>query len=422
MAAAAAITLTGDDQKTILTALTEMKGLYAQLDSQVKSLGKADSDTLEKLQKVNEDVALIQAKHGVEQQKKIESLETRVADLTKNYVEPIKDFGTRICEEKSFLAYLESGAKSGFHMTIKAGTALRRSLFAKNITGLGTMLPQAAPQISIGPRLATGVRVLFPQGATTAGAVSYLRESSFTNLAAPVAEGQPKPKSDKVFAPVTAPVETIAHYFKASRQSWEDVAGLSAVIENNGIYGVALAEDDQLINGTGVSPQLHGILLNAVTGPAAGTGETLIDSIGLAVFDLAAKGYVPDGAIINPADYGAVAMMKNLQGNYLFANPIDYSGVTRAWGVRLVMSSKMAVGTGVVGAFQGNSLILDREEVNVQVAAQNEDDFIKNMLTILIEERLVLLVSNATAFEKIVVPPATVAAFGQQGGGEKPRR
>jgi HK97 family phage major capsid protein len=427
--AAPAITLNPDDQNKILVALTEMKGLYTQIDGQVKTLGKADSDTIEKLNKLTEDVVAIQTKHGAEAQKRIDTLESKVAELTRNYVEPVKSFGERICEEKSFISYLESGSRQGFNMTLKAGASLRRSLFGlglKDIVGLSGLLPEAQAAIASGPRALIGVRTLVPQGRTTAGAVSYLRETAFTNAAAPVAEGAAKPKSDKTFAPITAPVEVIATYFKASRQAYEDVAGLSAQIESNGIYGVAAAEDNQLLNGTGVSPQLTGFLKNAVVAPAPpattppAPANTLLDAIGLAVFDLAAKGYTPDGAVVNPADYGKLAMYKNSTGNYLFANPIDYSAVPRIWGVRVVQSSKMAAGGGLVGAFQGNSLLLDREEVNVQVAAQNEDDFIKNMLTILIEERLVLLIYNSAAFEKIVTPAGLEAlAEGESRRGNK---
>ena len=139
-----------------------------------------------------------------------------------------------------------------------------------------------------------------------------------------------------------------------------------------------------------------------------GTGGTLVDAVGTAIFDLAAKGYLPDGTVLNPVDWGGVALLKNSLGNYLFANPMDYTPNGRLWGTRVVYSSNMAAGNFLVGAFQGNSQILDREEVNVQIATQNEDDFIYNMVTILVEERLALVIYQPTAFEKGVVPAITV--------------
>jgi len=129
-----------------------------------------------------------------------------------------------------------------------------------------------------------------------------------------------------------------------------------------------------------------------------------------------------DGIVLNPADYGALALLKNSQGNYLFANPIDYSPAARMWGSRLVLTSSMAATNFLVGAFQGHSLLLDREEVNVQVATQNEDDFIRNMVTILVEERIALLIFNTTAFEKGLKPVLFEGGAQQQPATEPPEQ
>jgi HK97 family phage major capsid protein len=261
------------------------------------------------------------------------------------------------------------------------------------------------------PRPPIGVRTLVPQGRTTAGAVEYVEETSFTNAAAPVAEGQPKPKSDKVFVGRTSVVRTIAHYFKVSKQTADDLPFLMSQIENNGIWGVQTVEDNQLLNGSGSPPNLQGFNTVATAAPAPGAADaTIVDAVGVAVFDLAAKGFIPDGSVLNPVDWGLVAMMKNAQGNYIFANPMEYAAGGRLWGTKLVMSSHQAAGTFLVGAFQGNSQLLDREDVNVQIANQNEDDFIKNMLTVLIEERLALVIYTPAAFEKGITPVGGVLA------------
>ena len=91
-------------------------------------------------------------------------------------------------------------------------------------------------------------------------------------------------------------------------------------------------EDNQIINGTGTSPQLKGFLPVIANATAAAVGKTLVDAIGIAVFELAAAGYMADGTVVNPADWGTVAMKTNSQGNYLFANPLEYTAVGRIWG------------------------------------------------------------------------------------------
>jgi HK97 family phage major capsid protein len=380
-------------------------GIYTQLAADYKTLeraiakGEPTGEIKLKIEKIDESLTEFHSKH----QKSIDRLDRIEEKLNQKRAEAPqpKSFGERLMEDPGLLAFLKSGANGAYTATLKGWRADQKA-----ITGIGALIPQAQPGIAVGPRLPIGVRELVPQGSTTAGAISYLRETAFTNAAAVVAEGAAKPYSDKTFAAVIAPITTIATLFKVSKQSYEDVPGLGAQIESNGIYGVQKAEDNQLLNGSGVAPQLQGFMTVAAAAPAAAAPLTVIDAIGLAVFDLAAKGYMPDGVVANPADWGAVALLKNSQGNYLFANPIDYTVAPRIWGARMVLTSSMAIGSFLVGAFKGNSLILDREEVNAQVAEQNVDDFEKNMLTVRVEERLALLIYNATAFEKGVKPAA----------------
>lgn len=416
MAAGAAALLTDTDREAVKGILIEFKNQYTQVKTDIEKLGKVDSSTLEKLDKL--DTAMIEMRGKYDEiAMKATGFEDRIKTLLAKPAAP-KGIGDLLVEDESFVAHAKSGSRAGW------SKMFRQSLYAgaKDITGIGALLPSIQPGIASLPRLTTGVRSLIPQGNTTAGAVQYARELTFTNNANVVAEGAAKPKSDKTFEAVTEPVTTIAHYFKVSKQSYEDLSGLSAQIESNGIYGVQLKEDQQLLFGTGVAPQLEGFMTVAAAAPAPAAGGTVIDAIGAAIFDLAAKGFLADGTVVNPVDWGAVAMLKNSQGNYLFANPMEYAGNERVWGVRRVLSSSMTAGNFLVGAFRGNSLLLDREEVSIQVATQNEDDFIKNLLTILIEERLVNLIFRTTAFEKGVTPAGLQAPASASSEHESRRR
>jgi len=61
----------------------------------------------------------------------------------------------------------------------------------------------------------------------------------------------------------------------------------------------------------------------------------------------------------------------------------------------------------LVGAFKMAAQIFDREEINVVIATQNEDDFVRNMITIRAEERLALAVYRPEALIKSTNLPAS---------------
>jgi HK97 family phage major capsid protein len=404
--------LNDQDRAEVLRMFTEQTKKYGELSAAIAA-GKPAGEIKTAIDKIDADFAAMHTKQA-DLNRRADEIEARMNRPPAEPDRP-KSLGRLVIEDAGLKKALDDAGGSGrVNYTVRAKGRLWEFAERKDITGLSPQLPQVIAGVAAGPRLPGGVRVLVPQGSTTAGAAEYVEETSFTNAAAVVAEGAPKPKSDKVFTPKILPVQTIAHYFKVSRQTMNDLPAVAAAIENNGIYGVQLAEDDELLNGSGVAPHLKGFNTVAAAstavidpGPPA---PSIIDAIGASYFALASKGYLPDGAVVNPADWGAVALLRNSLGNYLFSNPVDYSAAPRIWGMRLVLSAKEPAGAYLVGAFAGNSQILDREEVNVRIAEQNEDDFIKNMLTVLVEERLVLLIFTAAAFEKGVVPVGVAGA------------
>jgi HK97 family phage major capsid protein len=415
MSSAAAPILSQDDRAEVLRMFTEQTKKYGELSAAIAA-GKPQGEIKTAIDKIDADFVAMQEKYA-EMGRRADVIEAALNRRPAETETP-KSIGRQVVEDAGFLAAVKSPAgRFSYTVMVKTGLWSQKA----PVTGVSRGIPEPIATVTQGPRLPFGVRSLVPQGSTTAGAVSYVEETSFTNAAAPVLENTAKPQSAKVFTPKTQIVETIAHYFKISKQTLNDLPAVEAAIENNGVYGVQIVEDDQLLNGSGTAPNLRGFNTVAVAAPAPPVGPpapTSIDAIGYAYFDLAAKGYLPDGVVMNPADWGKVAMLKNTQGNYIFANPIEYAAVPRLWGMRLVLSAKEAAGSFLVGAFTGNSQILDREQVNVQVATQNEDDFIKNMVTILVEERLTLLIFNAAAFEKgTALLLAAEESEGPTGGG-----
>jgi HK97 family phage major capsid protein len=94
-------------------------------------------------------------------------------------------------------------------------------------TNSDTLVPaQRLPGIIPGAFRALRVADVIPQGTTTSNAVEYTRELAFTNAAVEVAEGDNKPQSSLTFELVSAPVRTIAHWLKVSKQVLDDAPAL----------------------------------------------------------------------------------------------------------------------------------------------------------------------------------------------------
>ena len=98
--------------------------------------------------------------------------------------------------------------------------------------------PDRQPGPIMLPHRPTTVRQLLQPGRTSGNLIYFVRQSGFTNNAAPVAEGAQKPESNIVFTPDTAKVSTIAHWIPVSRQAFDDVPALESLVDGELRYGL----------------------------------------------------------------------------------------------------------------------------------------------------------------------------------------
>ena len=244
------------------------------------------------------------------------------------------------------------------------------------------------------------VRDLLSQGRMDGNTLEYVKETGFTNSAGMVAEGAAKPASDIKLDLVTTSAKVIAHYMKASRQVMDDVSQLMSIINNRLLYGLAYKEESQLLNGDGTGQNLNGIITQATAYVApfdpAGT-ETGIDLIRLAALQAYLAEYPASGIVMHPSDWARIELLKDTQGRYIIGNPQGTIAPT-LWGLPIVATQAITVDKFLVGAFQMGAQVFDRWAARVEVATENEDDFIKNLVTVLAEERLALAVYRPEAF------------------------
>jgi HK97 family phage major capsid protein len=239
----------------------------------------------------------------------------------------------------------------------------------------------------------------------TTDSVRYGRQSVRTNMAAIVAEKAPKPYSTYAWENQTATVEVIAHLAKLTLQAIADAPRLVAEIEGEMRFGLALAEEDELLNGDGTTGHLDGLIENATPySPPAGVTMTNvlgpIDKLRLAILQIHLAYAAPDAHVLNPVDVANIELLRrdpDKGGGYLFGNPDTDTGVLRLWRLPVVESPSMGVGEFLTGAFKYAATLYQREGVTALISTENEDDFEKNLATMRVEERLGLAVKRPYA-------------------------
>ena len=315
-----------------------------------------------------------------------------------------KSIGQQVSDSPEFKDYVAAGNyRKGFNFPIKAVV----SITSDPSSAGSTIAPDRRTGIVAAPDRRLTVRDLLTPGTTNSNLIQYVRETGFQNMAATVAEGAAKPKSDITFDLVAQAVVKIAHYVKASTEILSDSPMLQSYIDGRLRYGLALKEEAQLLNGSGVGNNLNGIYTQAVAyaAPIAVANATRIDVLRLALLQSELAEYPSTGIVLHPSDWAAIELQKDTTGAYIFANPQNMAQPA-LWGRPVVGTQAMAVDTFLVGAFKLGAQIFDRMQASVAVATENEDDFIKNMVAILIEERLGMAVYRPEAFIKGGMAPS----------------
>ncbi len=309
-----------------------------------------------------------------------------------------KSLGQQLVESDQFKSR-NPNSKTGFSVTLNAAAITSDPASAGDL-----VQPTRVPGIITPGERRLTIRDLIRFNTTQSNAIEYVRESGFTNAAAPVSENpqNPKPQSTMSFELLSAPVATIAHHIVASKQILADASMLQSYADGRLRYGLKLKEELQLLKGSGSGLNINGIYTQASAYVNPGVtvdGETKIDRLRLAMLQVALAEYSADGIVINPIDWAEIELTKDGEKRYIFANPQQLVGPT-LWGLPVVATQSMEHEDFLVGAFGMGVEGWDREEVTVTVSFEDRDNFVKNMVTMLCEERIAITVYRPESFVK----------------------
>ncbi|HEV2552722.1 MAG TPA: phage major capsid protein [Bosea sp. (in: a-proteobacteria)] len=393
----------GLDGKSVEELAAGVKKMVDEAVSKVKeiaedALGKAKSgEQLTDAAKTKADEALVKMNTLTEQ---LAELQQVVAKQKKGGGDDRqKSIGEQFVEGDGFKAFADSGfSKSarGGDLKVKA-TLTSATTDAAGSVG-DAVRPTHLPGIQELPQRRLTVRDLISPGRMDGSSLDYVVETGFTNNAGMVAEGATKPSSDIKFELKSTSAKVIAHWMKASKQILSDVSQLRSIIDQRLLYGLAYKEEQQLLNGDGTGQNLYGIIPQATAyAPTIALSDlNILDVLRLAMLQAALAEYPATGHVLNPIDWAKIETLKDNIGRYIIGDPQDKM-TGSLWRLPVVDTQAMAQNKFLTGAFRLGAQLFDRWDGRVE-AGYESDDFIKNLVTILAEERLALAVNRPEAF------------------------
>lgn len=356
----------------------EISQLKSAYDAQIKSLVDYQDELATKLKKTG-----------------------AMGDTQKSFGDLVEDQLTAKAED--LRALKQSKGQGGVHFDVKAvGT----QLLANYNTGTGIALTTWDNELARTPRINPFMRQIVNTRAINSLLVAWAEFTGGEGGADVVAEGVKKPQKDFDYVEASKKVEKIAVFTKASKEALDDIRFLRSEINSELVYEVEKKLDQQVLSGTGVSPQLTGINTYAaaldVTGLPFATGvdaPNRADVLMVTAAVIANSGFDANYAVINPLDAAMMQLTKDANGGYVLP-PFSTANGMQIAGLRVIANRGVAVGDFLVGDFSKDILAI-REEINIQIGYEN-DDFTKNLITILAEMRAVnyIKAQNIPAFRK----------------------
>lgn len=265
------------------------------------------------------------------------------------------------------------------------------------------------------PRRPLKVIDLITLGDTNSDTVEYVRQGTFTNVAAETAEatssgvidgstvtavqGGQKPEADITFEKVQAAVKEIAHWVASTRRALRDAGQLRTIIESQLRYGLDLRLDTQVVAGNGSGENLTGIVNTSGILTQAIGSDTSVDAIHKGITQIRLGFLEPTAVGLHPNDWQDIRLSKNSDGDYYYGPPA-LAGTEQVWGLPVAVTPAFSSGTGLIGDYRQAVLWL-REAAQVLATDSHADFFTRNLVAVLAEIPAAFGVLMPAAFCKV---------------------
>ena len=360
------------------------KEIDSVVSGEIKNLVEKHSDIVERLDKFE--------------------VESKKDNFKNSYKTKSEIFGDAMEKSESFKA-MKSGSSNSASFDVKADVLISSDFAGASSSRDATGVERVAG-IKRDPSNVTNMLNIIPVASTTSNVIRYVKESAYTDNAANVAEGSAPTDSEFQLTAADAIVQKTSAVMTISQEILDDTPGLQSYLSQRLPAKIMTVVDDQLIGGSGSSPNLLG-LLNGGTSFAAGSFANAIesaqelDALIVSANQLALANYSANGIILNPSDFHKIYLLKDTTNEYLRGNSVVTSdGFTRINGIPVYLNNKMGAGSFVVGDFSQGSQVFQRENLTVDFGYENNDNFDKYLVSVRGIIRLAHAVYLPNAFVK----------------------
>ena len=347
----------------------EVNGLKKEVDA-LKSL-------TEKSAEIEKAIAKFEGRIEAMSEKAVSTREVAPRTIGQAVRKSLKD------NHKAIVSAMEKGET--INLDVKTDTDL-----TNDYTG-AVALSVLDPMVDRIKRPIRRVQEIANVGTTTSKYVVYIQQTT-ASTSSFILEAGAKAQGQVQYQEVSVEVKKVAATLKVSKEMLTDLAFMQSEVNYDLMESVEQSIDNALLNGNGVGANLDGVI-NQSTAWSAGTfagtitNANVSDVIRVGKAQIEASNFTPTHVILNPEDVAKIQLTKTAQGEYTYPIFMDQTGAMNLAGMVVVSSANMTADNFVIGDFSRFN-VRYREALNMSIGYVN-DDFQRNMVTILCEARLV---------------------------------
>ena len=339
-----------------------------------------------------------------------ESLKNEIDNLTKKFNERFDEFEVsnkkmfeQKNESKDFKTNLTKAINDGAIDSLVKGNAGSASFEIKADMTMGAdytgevVAADRVPGYKFDPNRAQNMRQIIPNGSTGSDVVRFVKESGFSNGAAAKNEGAALGQTDFDMTATSVNVEKIGTYLRISEEMLADTPQLTSYISNRVPAKLLEVEDDQILGGNGVAPNLLGLYNSGTNFDTSASGAFYqsvdnaneFDVLIAAVNQLALSNYKPNYILLNPTDFHKILLLKDSQSRYL--KDQVYQGLQPSFmGVPVIINNEVNAGSFLVGDFAQACQLWIRENLSVTFHREDGINIREGFVTVRCQERAAL--------------------------------